>query len=158
MSKIMKDRKRMLLIEQLDVKLSPFYEVGSVAIPNSGWIKSIRTTLNMSLRQLAKRLNITSQSVSEMEKREANGSITMNTLRDLARGLDMQFVYGFVSNKGSIEEMIEQRAQEIAKEIVGRTHVTMTLEDQQNSNERIAKAIRQKKEEIKDELPKYLWD
>ncbi len=82
----------------------------------------------------------------------------MNTLRELARGLDMRLVYGFVPNKGSIEEMIEQRAQEIAKEIVGRTHVTMTLEDQQNSKERITKAIAQKTEEIKSEMPKYLWD
>jgi hypothetical protein len=34
----------------------------------------------------------------------------------------------------------------------------MTLEDQQNSKERIEKAIKQKTEEIKYEMPKYLWD
>ena len=34
----------------------------------------------------------------------------------------------------------------------------MALEDQQNTNERIAKAIAQKTEEIKTEMPKYLWD
>ena len=112
----------------------------------------------MSLRQLGSRVGVSPQGVSEMEKREANGAITINTLRVFASGLDMRLVYGFVSNKGSIEEMIEQRALEIAKEIVGRTHVTMTLEDQQNSNDRIIKAIAQKKEEIKYEMPNYLWD
>lgn len=154
----MKDKKRILLIEQLDAKLSCFVDVDKVVLPPSGWIKSIRTVLKMSLRQLGDRMNVSPQSIGDMEKREVNGTITLNTLRELARGLDMRLVYGFVPNKGSIEEMIEQRAQEIAKEIVGRTHVTMTLEDQQNSKERIAKAIAQKTEEIKSEMPKYLWD
>ncbi|MEN9909024.1 MAG: hypothetical protein RLZZ540_2173 [Bacteroidota bacterium] len=154
----MKDKKRILLIEQLDTKLSCFMAVDEVALPSSGWIKSIRTVLKMSLRQLGNRMNISPQSVGDMEKREANGTITLNTLRELAIGLDMKLVYGFVPNKGSIDEMIEERALEIAKEIVGRTHVTMTLEDQQNSKDRIAKAISQKTEEIKQEMPKYLWD
>jgi hypothetical protein len=39
-----------------------------------------------------------------------------------------------------------------------RTHATMTLENQQNSKERIEKAIAQKTAEIKFEMPKYLWD
>lgn len=34
----------------------------------------------------------------------------------------------------------------------------MTLEDQQNSNQRINRAIGQKTEEIKYEMPRYLWD
>jgi hypothetical protein len=54
--------------------------------------------------------------------------------------------------------MIEKRAKELAKEIVLRTNNTMTLEDQQNSAERIEQAIAQKTAEIKYEMPKYLWD
>ena len=154
----MKDKNRLLLIEQIDAKLFCFNEVEDVILPSSGWIKSIRTALKMSLQQLGNRLKVSPQSVADMEKREAIGTITLNTLRDLARGLDMKFVYGFVPNKGTIEQMIEQRANEIAKEIVGRTNATMALEDQQNTNERIAKAIAQKTEEIKTEMPKYLWD
>ena len=154
----MKDKNRLLLIEQIDAKLFCFNEVEDVILPSSGWIKSIRTALKMSLQQLGNRLKVSPQSVADMEKREAMGTITLNTLRDLARGLDMKFVYGFVPNKGTIEQMIEQRANEIAKEIVGRTNATMALEDQQNTNERIAKAIAQKTEEIKTEMPKYLWD
>lgn len=154
----MKNSKRLLLIEQLDMKLSCFKEVKEVGLPSVGWVKSIRTVLKMSLRQLGNKMKVTPQNIAVLEKREANGTITVNSLKEIALALDMRFVYGFVSNKGSIEEMIELRAKEIAKEIVGRTHVTMTLEDQQNSNERIEKAIRQKTEEIKYEMPKYLWD
>ncbi|MFA7446276.1 MAG: mobile mystery protein A [Flavobacteriaceae bacterium] len=154
----MKDKKRILLIEQLDSKLMHFKEVENVIMPSTGWIKSIRTALKMSLKQLGDRLNITPQSVTDMEKREAEGTITLNTLKDLASALDMRLVYGFIPKQGSIEQMIEERAKKIATEIVSRTNTTMTLEDQQNSNERIKKAIEQKTEEIKYEMPKYLWD
>ncbi len=154
----MNDRKKILIVKQLDVKLTQFKEVSEIIVPPFGWIKSIRTALNMSLRQLAKRMKITAQSISEMEKREISGTITLNTLKDLARALDMQFVYGFVPKNGSIEQMIEQRAEEIAREIIGRTDVTMTLENQQNSKERINMAIGEKIKEIKYEIPKYLWD
>lgn len=154
----MKDKKRILLIEQLDSKLMCFREVEDVISPSVGWIKSIRTALKMSLRQLGGRLNISPQAVRNMEKREAEGTITLNTLKELAFALDMRFVYGFIPKDGSIEQMIEKRAKEIATEIVSRTNTTMTLEDQQNSKERIKKAIEQKAEEIKYEMPKYLWD
>ena len=72
--------------------------------------------------------------------------------------MDMKLVYGFVSKHESLEQMIEKRAKELASEIVMRTNTTMTLEDQQNSRERIEKAIAQKTVEIKFEMPKYLWD
>ncbi|NEW78413.1 MAG: mobile mystery protein A [Gelidibacter sp.] len=154
----MKNANRLLLLDQTERKLAPFKELGTIIIPPNGWIHTIRTTLKMSLRQLGNRLNITAQSTKEIEEREANGTITLNSLSETARGLDMKLVYGFVSKHNSLEEMIEQRAQEIARQIVMRTNVTMTLEDQQNSNERIKKSIAQKTMEIKNEMPKYLWD
>ena len=46
----------------------------------------------------------------------------------------------------------------MAEEIVMRTSHTMKLEDQENSEERIKKAIKDRAEKIKNELPKYLWD
>jgi predicted DNA-binding mobile mystery protein A len=112
----------------------------------------------MSLRQLGERLKISSQSVKEIEDREANGTITLNSLKDAANALDLKMVYGFVAKHGSLAQMIEERAKEIATEIVMRTNTTMTLEDQQNSKERIEQAIAQKTSEIKFDMPKYLWD
>ena len=72
--------------------------------------------------------------------------------------MDMQLVYGFFSKHESLKQMIEKRAEELELEIVMRTNNTMTLEDQQNSKERIEKAIAQKTNEINIEMPKYLWD
>jgi predicted DNA-binding mobile mystery protein A len=148
----MKNNKQQLLIQQIDKKLEAFKNMKATVVPTKGWINTFRTALKMSLRQLGNRLNIAPQSTKEIEEREANGTITLNSLRDVANALDMQLVYGFISKHESLEQMIEKRAKELALEIVIRTNNTMTLEDQQNSKERIEKAIAQKTNEIKIEI------
>jgi predicted nucleotidyltransferase len=70
----------------------------------------------------------------------------------------MDFVYGFVPKAGTLDKMIEDRAHKIAQEIVRRTSVNMGLEDQGNSPSRIRKAVKEKTQEIKHEMPRYLWD
>jgi predicted DNA-binding mobile mystery protein A len=154
----MKNNKQHLLLQQADKKLDHFKHLKSTVIPPKGWINTFRIALKMSLRQLGNRLRISPQSVKEIEVREANGTITLNSLRDVANAMDLKLVYGFVSKHESLEQMIEKRANELAIEIVMRTNATMTLEDQQNSRERIEQAVAHKTAEIKFEMPKFLWD
>ena len=154
----MKNNKQYLLLQQTDKKIEQFKGIRATVVPAKGWVNTFRTALKMSLRQLGTRLSIVPQSVKEIEEREANGTITLNSLRDVANAMDMQLVYGFVSKHESLEQMIEKRAKALATEIVMRTNNTMTLEDQQNSAARIEQAIAQKTAEIKHEMPKYLWD
>ena len=154
----MKNNKQYLLLQQTDKKLQAFKALESTVMPTKGWVHTLRIALKMSLRQLGNRLSITPQSTMEIEEREANGTISLNNLRDVANAMDMQLVYGFISKHESLEQMIEKRSKEIATEIVLRTNNTMTLEDQQNSKERIEQAIEQKTSEIKHEMPKFLWD
>ena len=151
-------RKHKLIIEQLDKKLQSFKVFSEIPAPATGWIQVIRTALKMSLRQMGNRLSITPQSMKEIEQREKEGSITLKNLREAGKVLNMQLVYGFIPKDESLEKMIEQKAHEIAKEIVLRTSHNMMLEDQQNSKERIEKAIKERAEEIKNEMPGYLWD
>ena len=145
-------------MEQLDAKLKLISVLDEVTIPARGWIHAIRTVLNMSLRQLAARLKITAQSMREMEQREMEGSITIKGLQEAAKALDMKLVYGFVPKDGSLEELINKRAREIATKIVMRTSHTMKLEDQGNSEQRLQKAIEERADELKRELNKILWD
>jgi len=154
----MKNKKQHLLIEQVDRKLTVFKPAENVIMPSRGWLNAIRVSLNMTLLQLGKRLAITPQSVKDLEMREAAGNISIGRLREAAKAMDMKLVYGFVPVDGSIEKMIEKRAMVLAREIVLRTDNSMKLEDQQNSNERIDRAIQEKAMEIKDELPKYIWE
>lgn len=147
-----------LLIEQLDKKLQKYSVFSETDIPSKGWIYSIRTSLNMSLAQLGKRIKKTAQSVKEIEQREQDKSLTLKRFMEVAEALNLRFVYGFVPRDSSLEKMIENRALQVAKDIVMRTSHNMSLEDQKNSDERLQKAIKDRAELIKQEMPKYLWD
>ncbi len=70
----------------------------------------------------------------------------------------MHLVYGFVPKEKSLKKMIEKRAEELAIEIVERTSMQMSLEDQKVTKDRMKKAIRDKKQELIDKTPRYLWD
>ncbi len=154
----MKDLKLKLLIEQLDRKFEKLSSIDNLVTPSEGWIYAIRTALKMNLRQLGSKLNITAQSVKEIEIREKNGAITLNALKEVGNALDMRLVYGFIPKEKTLNAMIEKRAFEIAEMIVLRTSTTMSLEDQENTMQRIKQAIEDMADEIKREMPKYLWD
>ncbi|MBK8644403.1 MAG: mobile mystery protein A [Saprospiraceae bacterium] len=124
----------------------------------TGWIKAIRNAIGMSMQQLGNKLSVSKQGILDIEKREKDGSITIRSLKEIARVLDMQLVYGFVPNDGSLDALIEKRAKELATKIVLRTSNTMKLEDQGNTNKRIEKAIEERAASIKNEMPKILWD
>ena len=150
--------KKSLQIQQLNSKMLAFASLQKVAPPPTGWIKAIRNAIGMSMLQLGNRLSITKQSVQDMESRERDGSISIKALREAARALDMQLIYGFVPNDGSLEALIDRKAKELATQIVQRTSNSMKLEDQENSKQRIEKAIEERATIIKNEMPKTLWD
>ncbi len=147
-----------LLIAQLEAKMKILEGVQDVAVPPTGWIRATRSALGMSMQQLAKRLGVSRQSVSEMEKREKEGSLTLKSLKEAAKALDMTLVYGLVPKDGSLEALIDRKALELAQKIVTKTSVTMQLEDQRNSPDRIRKAIEERAEKLKLEKPRILWD
>ncbi len=147
-----------LIRQQLDRKIARFQGLDQVALLPRGWIYSIRQGINMSLRQLGKKLSITAQSVKEIEEREKNGTVSIKVLRQVAAALDMKFVYGFIPSDMTLEGMIEKRAEELARSIVERTSVQMELENQKNVPERIENAIKEKTAEIKKTVPRMLWD
>ncbi len=149
---------RKLMIEQLDKKLAQFTELKKIEVPLGGWINAVRTTLNMSLAQLGRRLKMTSVGAKGIEDREKDGSITLKKLIEAGRALDLDFVYGFLPKESSIEKMIEKRAEQVAREIVMRTSHNMKLEEQENSEERLKQAIKDRVDMLKREVPKHLWD
>jgi predicted DNA-binding mobile mystery protein A len=150
--------KRKLQIDQLESRIKRFSHARELPNPPTGWIRAIRLALGITMQQLANKLSITKQSVQEIEIREKEGSITLRSLRETAKALDMELVYGFVPKDGSLEKYIDKKARSLAEKIVSRTSNTMKLEDQENTNQRLKKAIDDRMETIKRELPKALWD
>jgi predicted DNA-binding mobile mystery protein A len=150
--------KRKLLIEQLDQKLIPFLETRKILVPERGWVNTIRTTLNMTMAQLGTKLNMTRQGVKRIEESEANGTITLNSLKEVANVMDLKFVYALVPKNGTIDDLIEIKADKLAQKIVLRTNQNMKLEDQGIGDDKISKTIKDLANEIKREVRRSLWD
>lgn len=150
--------KKKLLIEQLDQKLGHFQKAEVILVPDRGWINTIRTTLNMTMAQLGAKLRITRQGVKKIEESEAKGSITINSLKEAGEALDLKFVYGFVPKDGTIDNLINLKAEKLARKIVLRTNQNMKLEDQGISDKKIKESITELANEIKREMRKSLWD
>ena len=150
--------KKKLLIEQLDQKLANYKDAGMVLVPQKGWVNTIRTTLNMTRDQLGTKLNLTKGAIQKIEEREATGQITINKLKDVGNALNMKFIYGFIPKDGTIESLVNLKAEKLARKIVLRTNQNMKLEDQGIGDEKIEKTIKELASEIKREMKKSLWD
>jgi predicted DNA-binding mobile mystery protein A len=153
----MKGHKQRLILEQVSRKLERFGDLAAVQ-QSSGWVNTIRTSLNMSLSQLGKKANKTPQGTRALEQREKSGAITLQSLREIAEAMDMKLVYAIVPKAGTLEEMVNERVALKAQEIVNRTSTSMALEDQENAKARLLDAVAEKKIELKNEMPKFLWD
>jgi predicted DNA-binding mobile mystery protein A len=154
----MRKEEQKLLLEQIDRRIAAIQNIDDLVISEQNWISTIRKSLNMTLSQLAKRMNTTKQNVQTIEMREREGKVTIGKLAQAADALECKLVYAFIPKEGSLKKMIENQAFNTAKQIVLRTSQTMKLEDQENNPERINKAIKELSEKIQSELPKYLWD
>jgi predicted DNA-binding mobile mystery protein A len=94
-----------------------------------GWVRAIRDALGLTGAQLARRLNIRPASLSELEKNEASGRITLATLKRAAEALDCTFVYALVP-KRSLEKTVEEAAKAAAQKELAAALYTMELEAQ----------------------------
>lgn len=152
------NNSKLILLRQLDDKLLSFKSLIKVKPNSKGWINLIRTTLNISQVQLANKLKVSAPAIADLEKREAEGAITLKALKEAGEALNLKLVYGFVPMDGSLEKMVEDRAKKQASKIIKRTSVTMKLEDQENSQSRLNEALEELTNDIKREMPKSLWD
>lgn len=124
--------------------------------PRRGWIHMLRTSLGMTSRQLAMRIGIKQQTLSRLEAREIDGSVTLKSLRKAAEAMDCKLVYTFIPRHGTLEDLVRQQALQKAKEIFTDVDHSMTLEDQRvNTAE---DAITRLAEDLVRQLNSSLWD
>ena len=100
---------RALQRRQLDRKVAPIRGLGNIGSPRKGWIQAIRTALGMSAAQLGKRLGITRQAVLDMERREAEETITMGRLRDAAEAMNCQLLIAMLP-RTTLEDAVRRQA------------------------------------------------
>ncbi len=116
---------RLRLDERFD-EIRPF--VGQPR-PHAGWIRAIRQALGMSGTELAERLGVTPQSVSDMERNEATGSIKLETLERAADALGCDLDYVLMPRR-PLEGMVEEQARRKARHHMARIAHHGSLENQ----------------------------
>lgn len=131
--------------------------VNELRVPPEGWIKTVRSALSMSGRQLAMRLNVTKTRISRVEKDEINGSVTLKTMQSTAEAMDCRFVYAIIPNR-NIEDIIKLQAVKQAKLKVASAAVHMALEDQLISSKSMQSEIKRIANELIERQPKDFWD
>jgi predicted DNA-binding mobile mystery protein A len=123
----------------LDTQLKPLRDMEPVTRPGRGWIKAIREAIGMTTGQFARRLGVSQPRVAALEKAEADGVVTLKSLRQAAEALDCDFVYALVPRK-PLEQVVKDRARDVAERQLARTDQTMRLENQAVSKARMARA------------------
>jgi predicted DNA-binding mobile mystery protein A len=114
--------------KQLERRLAPLRGM-TLTAPPKGWIKAIRESLGMTIRQLAARMGAAPSRIPAIEKAEVTGATTLRTLRQAAAAMNCAFVYAFVPIE-PLDDMLRERAMQKAGKDISRLDHTMRLENQ----------------------------
>ena len=146
-----------LTLLQLDRQLSSLKEKGALTLPSTGWIRAIRTALNMTTQQLAHRLGISQQALSALEKSEIEGRIHIQSLADVASALGCRLSYIFIP-ESSLENYLTDQILRKAQEKLNYINHTMKLEEQQTSLDMQKHLLEDLIQELKTTSIKQIWD
>ncbi|MEP7246913.1 MAG: mobile mystery protein A [Gammaproteobacteria bacterium] len=146
---------RSLALQQLDKTLGQWRSLPR-SRPTGGWLRAIRQALGMTTRQLAKSVGVTQAAVVDAERNEAKGDITLATLQRYAAALGCELSYVLVP-KLSLKEMVEDRADRIARDQVSRVSHSMALEDQRTGAEHLEREIAELRRKLLEGKRSRLW-
>ena len=127
--------------------------------PSRGWIRALRDALGMTTAQLARRMGVTQPRISELERSELSGNITVRSLERAAEALGCRLVYAIVPVK-PLSATLEERTMRLARRHLESVEQTMRLEGQsvsvpEHQNDALNQlviALRRKPARLWDEL------
>lgn len=150
----MAERMQKLRLRQLDEALKDWKDLRPR--PEGGWIHVIRESLGMTLSDLGRRVGISFQALSQFEKAERKGTITLSTLRAVADALNCDLVYALVPRK-SLQASLEREARQRARRMLDRVRHSMSLEAQDISEEEMESQLRELTEELLAGSWRKIW-
>ena len=142
--------------EQLDRRFAEM-NADAFARPPRGWIRAIRDGLGMTTAQLARRMGVTQPRISELERSEASGHITIQSLERAAEAMGCQLVYALAPIK-PLTDTIQARAMALAERQLASIEQTMRLENQGVSDAARHNEAMQRLISALVSKPARLWD
>jgi predicted DNA-binding mobile mystery protein A len=146
-----------LKLKQVEELLKPLRPRARAQIPRGGWVRVIREALGMSAAHLAARINVTRQTIRDLEQSEATGKITLESLNKLAAALGCRVTYALVPET-PLDEMQRERARKIADSLVKPVSHSMKLEAQSISKREEERQKDQIVRKLLEGDPRKLWD
>jgi predicted DNA-binding mobile mystery protein A len=157
----MKTNKKSLLSQRtlIEKKLRPWTALRTDSVPPSGWIKAVRGALGMNTRQLAERVGVKQSNITRLEEREPSGKVTLERLAKTARAMNCKLIYAIVPNDryADLEAIVEDRAKNLAQQLVLRTEHSMRLEKQGADDDDLAKEIDRLTNRLKSTMDSRIW-
>ncbi|MDN3220250.1 mobile mystery protein A [Pseudomonas nunensis] len=145
-----------LRLTQVDRAIEPYLPAKGKIPPPGGWLRSIREALGRTVRGQAALVGVAPATLQKSEQSEADDRITLGQLRKLANGLDCELVYALIPKK-PLHDMVEERAEWLArKEIMGVSHM-MALEDQRPSDSFVERKVSERRQELLAGAWSRLW-
>lgn len=137
------DRLGMNQVERRLKKLRQSFKDTTI---RQGWVRYMRQALGMTLNKLAKRSGLSIGTVAQVERSETVGTVTINTLKKMAKALECEFVYAFVP-KDDLDTILKKAAIKKAAQVLSTADVHMGLEDQQ-----VEQSLEERIHRLADEL------
>ena len=147
-----------LSVHQLDDQIRQYVNGQRFDRIPQGWIRSSRTAIGMTLKQLASRLGFSVPAAKNFEMREVDESITLASLRKIANAMEMDLVYYFKPKQDSLDDLLQIRAELKAKELMERSNQAMILENQEADNKNKSREYDRLITEIRNQKLSSLWD
>lgn len=146
-----------LRLRQVEALTLPWREAAQSQAPPRSWIQTIREALGMSAAQLGRRLQVTRQTVSAIERGEARKTVSLATMQRVAAAMDCELVYALVPLR-SLAEMRRLQARKKAERTLSRVAHSMRLEAQDLRAEEYEYQVAELAERYVRESPRSLWN
>jgi predicted DNA-binding mobile mystery protein A len=157
----MRTNKHSLLSQRtlIEKKLRPWTALRADTVPRSGWIKAVRGALGMTTRHLAERVGVGQSNITRLEEREASGKVTLDRLAKTAQAMNCKLVYAIVPNDrfATLEAIIDERARDLAQQLVRTAEHSMRLEKQGSHDDDLARDIDGLASQLKSKMDSRIW-
>ncbi|MEX0645711.1 MAG: mobile mystery protein A [Parvularculaceae bacterium] len=151
-----KDTYKRQIAKQIDAAAAG--AARDLAAPPEGWIATMRKALGMSGAQLGKRLSLSRKRISQAEKAEPDGGVTLRSMHELAAAMNARFVYAILPEEGATKDIISAQAHKKASELVSRACAHMALEQQALEDEQNRSEIERVAEDLLKGPSSDLWE